>query len=124
PIGPLVYCSLDTARKLLRVRRGETTFVLLRCDDSPQCARELRIAGRDGMQVRERAALSLALRLGWLASTPLAHAWAGMVVATVLAAALLLARLLPRQPREPRRIAWARLALAVGVAALLADATV
>jgi hypothetical protein len=124
PIGPLVFCSLDTARKLLRMRREETTFVLLRCNDPTRCARNLREVARDGLQVRDRAELSLGLRLRWLTSAPLAHAWAGTALALVLAAAPVLARLVPRQPREPRRFAWARLAFVVTIGALLADAIV
>jgi putative ABC transport system permease protein len=39
--GPFVFCSLPTARKVLRMPQGATTYVLAKCDNAPQRAEQV-----------------------------------------------------------------------------------
>src|SRR5581483_196346 len=118
-----VFCSPATARALLRLGPDETTFVLARCDEAASLAGAIR-RPEGCLRVWSRAELSLDLRLRWLTAAPQAYARAGVALAALLLASLRLGRLLPREPGESRRQAWARSALAVGLAALAADGLV
>lgn len=68
--GPYVFCSLETARMLLRFQPGQTTYVLGRCADPSQASNVVgRLDGFTDMSAFTQAAFSNRTRLYWLTMT-------------------------------------------------------
>jgi putative ABC transport system permease protein len=68
--GTYLFCSLETARTLLRLRQDQTTFLLARCHDPaevPAVVERLRAYGN--MSVFSRDEFSLRSRMHWLLKT-------------------------------------------------------
>jgi hypothetical protein len=69
--GPYVFCSLQTAREVLKMEASETTFVLAKCDSvelSEETARDLRSKLVD-VSVYSAGDFSLRTRLNYLTKT-------------------------------------------------------
>ena len=68
--GPYVFCSLTTARPLLRLFPEQTTYVLARCSD-PASAPDLveRLRGYPNMSAFTSEEFSLRTRMHWLTKT-------------------------------------------------------
>jgi putative ABC transport system permease protein len=67
--GPYVFCSVETARRLLRYRPDETTYLLARCDDPGRVAEELNAAHPDDMLAFTSSEFSYRSRMHWLTKT-------------------------------------------------------
>jgi putative ABC transport system permease protein len=68
--GPYVFCSIRTARPLLRMREDQTTFLLARCknpEDAPRIVDRLRQYGN--MSAFVSSEFSFRSRLHWLTKT-------------------------------------------------------
>jgi putative ABC transport system permease protein len=68
--GPYVFCSIGTARDLLRLRSDQTTYLLARCrrpEDAPAVVARLR--GYHNMSAFTKRQFSLRSRLHWLTKT-------------------------------------------------------
>jgi putative ABC transport system permease protein len=68
--GPYVFCSVETARALLRYPRGECTYVLARCE-SPEAAKRVteRLGRYQQMTALTSDEFSLRTRVHWLTTT-------------------------------------------------------
>jgi putative ABC transport system permease protein len=68
--GPYVFCSLRSARPLLSMSAGETTYLLARCRDSAQAENIVKDLRRfDDMTVYTKDDFSLRTRMHWLTTT-------------------------------------------------------
>lgn len=68
--GPYVLCSIRTARPLLHMMPGQTTYLLAECFDSAQAAPlARRLRQHDGMTAYTRDEFSWNTRLHWLTTT-------------------------------------------------------
>jgi putative ABC transport system permease protein len=68
--GPYIFCSIETARHLLRLRKDQTTFLLARCrhpQDAPAVVERLR--GYSNMSVFTTQEFSTRSRVHWLTKT-------------------------------------------------------
>jgi putative ABC transport system permease protein len=102
--GPLVLCSLDTARRLLGVLPEQTTYLLARCrspGDAPAVAQRLGHAA--AMSAYTRAEFSLRTRLHWLTETP-----GGLATVLMAALALLVGAVVTRQALYAATVASVR----------------
>jgi putative ABC transport system permease protein len=91
--GPLVFCSLETARQLLGVWPDQTTYLLARCrrpDDAPQVAHAL--GGATDLAAFTSADFSRRTRLYWLTETP-----GGLATVLMAALALVVGAIVTRQ---------------------------
>jgi putative ABC transport system permease protein len=68
--APFIFCSVPTARTLLRFREDETTFLLARCT-SPEAAKEVvaRLRTNPKISAFTKADFSLRTRMHWLTKT-------------------------------------------------------
>jgi putative ABC transport system permease protein len=102
--GPLVFCSLATARLLLGVLPDQTTYLLARCQepsDAPAVARTLR--GGADLSAFTSHEFSLRTRLYWLTETP-----GGLATVLMAALALLVGAIVTRQALYAATIASVR----------------
>jgi putative ABC transport system permease protein len=68
--GPYIFCSLTTARPLIRLLPEQTTYVLARCTDPAQAPEVVnRLRGYDNMSAFTSAEFSLRTRMHWLTKT-------------------------------------------------------
>jgi len=102
--GPFVFCSLDTARRLLDVLPDQTTYLLVRCrrpEDAPALVRALgRHADLSAFTSRE---FSRRTRLHWLIETP-----GGLATVLMAGLALLVGAVVTRQALYAATIASLR----------------
>jgi putative ABC transport system permease protein len=71
--GPYVFCSLDTARRLLRLPTGQVSFLLAKCTDKPAAAEVVRYLNTHYETTKLTAytadEFSLHSRMHWLTKT-------------------------------------------------------
>jgi putative ABC transport system permease protein len=104
PLGPLVFCSPETARQVLGGRSEEVSYVLGECDDPARAAGVVEAIRRehDDVWAYRREDLSRTMRLRWLRNDPAAWAWALMSLAAVVVASAVLGRGLRPKAGSPR----------------------
>jgi putative ABC transport system permease protein len=99
--GPFVFCSLDTARQLLRALPDQTTYFLVACEDGPAVAQALRKAG--DLSALTSTEFSRRTRLHWLTETP-----GGLATVLMAGLALLVGAVVTRQALYAATIASVR----------------
>lgn len=67
--GPYIFCSLETARRLLRYKPDETTYLLARCRNPRQVVQHLNEAYGSDMLAFTREDFSFKSRMHWLTKT-------------------------------------------------------
>jgi putative ABC transport system permease protein len=70
--GPYVFCSIDTARPMLRLSGDQVTYVLAKCrnkEDAPKVAKRLQEKYEDKASVMTKEEFSLRTRMHWLKRT-------------------------------------------------------
>jgi putative ABC transport system permease protein len=90
---PYVFCSLETARRLLNIAADQTTFLLARCHDPADAAAVVRTLRRHAnLSAYTKDELSLRSRYHWLFKTG-----AGVVLAVTTALGLLVGAVITSQ---------------------------
>lgn len=70
PSGPYLFCSYSTARQLLRLAAGQTTYLLARCQDPADAAAVVkRLRAYPDMSAFTSAEFSVRSRVHWLTAT-------------------------------------------------------
>ncbi|MFO0845031.1 MAG: protein kinase [Gemmataceae bacterium] len=119
PLGPLVFCSPETAREVLGAPPEQVTYVLGECDDPARAAAVVAQVRRENGDVRayRREELSRELRLRWLKAHPATLVCAAVSLATLTVAAVVLGRGLQSKAILPRCLLAAAVPLLAAAAA-------
>jgi hypothetical protein len=107
PLGPLLFCSLETARQILELDQDKIGYVLGQ-GSGPETASQITRALRkqSAAWCRDRIKQSRIVREEWLRQDPLARTWLGLSIVSALVTAGILGQGMPRHRTRRWRIAW------------------